>query len=109
MSDGAWWSRLHDATLVAVTTEWKSGETRIRLRLGGGRAAEIVIAATHRFQLSREQPWGPSVSINEARLAPGATGRVRLEIELQNGDVIVAEGEHIDLRLACSEQGSGST
>jgi hypothetical protein len=95
------WSRLHDATLIAVTAEWQSGEARVRVRLSQEPAlsAEIVVAGSRLLRCPREQPWGPSVSINEVRLLRLAEDRSRIEIEIQSGDVIEIEGDHVELRL----------
>ena len=95
------WSRLHDATLIAVSAEWQSGEARVRVRLGQARdqSAEIVVAGVRLLRWSREQPWGPSVSINEVRFQRVGEDRIRIELEVQSGDVVELEGDQVDLRL----------
>ncbi|RKH72333.1 hypothetical protein D7W81_06230 [Corallococcus aberystwythensis] len=95
------WDRLHDATLVAVTTEWASGETRVRVRLSeeAARGAGVHVTGTKLLRCPREQPWGPSVSINEVRLLSLRDGRKRLEIEVQSGDVIEIEGDAVELNV----------
>jgi len=95
------WDRLHDATLVAVTTEWASGETLVRVRLSeeAARGAEVRVTGTTLLRCPREQPWGHSVSINEARLLSLQGGRKRLEIEVQSGDVIEIEGSALELYI----------
>lgn len=52
------WDWLHDATLVAVTTDWASGETHIRVRLSeeAARGAEIRGMGTTLLRCPREQP-----------------------------------------------------
>jgi hypothetical protein len=96
------WGDLHDASLVAISLDWGSGEASVRLRLSSeqARAAEIRVTATTSLRCPRQQPWGPSVSINEARVAPLPGGRVRLELELQSGDVIEIEGDAAELGVA---------
>ena len=93
------WDRLHDATLVAVTFDWASGDAyvRVRLREEAARGAEIHVTGTTLLRCPREQPWGPSVSINEVRLLSPQGGRKRLEVEVQSGDVIEIEGNAVEL------------
>lgn len=93
------WDRLHDATLIAVTTDWASGVTHVRVRLSddAARGARIKITELVLLRCPREQPWGPSVSINEVRLLSLQDGRKRLEIEIQSGDVIEIEGSTVVL------------
>ncbi|NOJ56380.1 MULTISPECIES: hypothetical protein [Myxococcus] len=95
------WDRLHDATLVSVTTEWASGETHVRVRLSeeAARHAEIHVTGSTLLRCSREQPWGPSVSINEVRHLSIQDGWQRLEIEIQSGDVIEIEGDAVELNV----------
>lgn len=95
------WDLLHDATLVAVATEWASGETRVRVRLSEAstRDAEVRIKGTTLLRCPRDQPWGPSVSINKASLRSIDGGRKRLEIEVQSGDVIEIEGSALELTI----------
>lgn len=95
------WDHLHDATLVAVTTEWASGVThvRVRLREKAARSAKINVTGSTLLRCPREQPWGPSVSINEVRLLSLQGGRKRVEIEVQSGDVIEIEGNTVELSV----------
>jgi hypothetical protein len=101
------WNQLHDATLVAVTADWASGETRIRVRLSeeAARGAEIHICGSSLLRYSRRQPWGPSVSINEVRLSSIEGGRKRLEIEIQSGDTIEVEGSTVEIQVEPSSPG----
>lgn len=91
------WDRFHDATLLAITTDWASGETRLRVRVWeeAAREVEIRIANTTLLHCPREQPWGPSVSINHVRINAIEAGRVRLEIEIQSGDVVEIVGDTV--------------
>lgn len=93
------WDHLHDATLVAVTLSWASGEIHVRVRLSeeAARGAEIHVTGSTQLRCPRQQPWGPSVSINQVRLLSLQGGRKRLEIEVQSGDVIEIEGSAVEL------------
>ncbi|WP_120542366.1 hypothetical protein [Corallococcus terminator] len=95
------WDRLHDATLLDLTMDWASGEAHVRVRLSeeAARGAEIVVTGSTLLRCPREQPWGPGVSINEARLLALQGERKRLEIEVQSGDVIELEGGAIELHV----------
>lgn len=94
------WNHLHDATLVAVTMEWESGEARVRMRLSEEpvRKANIHVTGSKLLRCPRRQPWGPSVSINEVRVFSLQDGQRRLEIEIQSGDVVEIEGDSVELR-----------
>lgn len=95
------WDHFHDATLLAITTDWASGETRLRVRLcdDPARDAEIRVTGTALLHCPREHPWGPSVSINEVRVHAIEGGRVRLEVEVQSGDVVEIVGEAAEVRM----------
>jgi hypothetical protein len=58
----------------------------------------IVVDGAKRLECSRELPWGPSVCINEVRLSSvQSNATVRLEVEMQSGDVLVVVGSSASL------------
>jgi hypothetical protein len=74
---------LHDATLESAAFDWNSGELRLVLSLvAEDDTAVLSFMETTRFSAVREQPWGKSVSLNEARALAGGA----FEVELQSGD-----------------------
>ena len=84
------WGHLHDAALVGIDVDWDSGEVTVRLRVPHHERARITARAARLLECPREQPWGPSASVNEVRrIAHGAEPTSRLEIEMQSGDMIV--------------------
>ncbi len=82
---------LHDATLVDMRLEWKTGHLCIRLdvRIGERRSAMIGMRGVTEWKCPRLMPWGPSASVNGVQLVE-AGGGVVLRIEMQSGDVIEA-------------------
>jgi hypothetical protein len=77
---------LHDATLESVVLEWEHSICRFRVcpvwpeRLAG----ELVFYDVSELTVPHDSPWGPSVSINETRIAEDG----RFEIEMQTGDTL---------------------
>jgi hypothetical protein len=78
---------LHDATHQTVTIEWATGVARITVATEHGPRV-VVARGLREFRGTRLHPWGPSVSINEARESRGATGLQEPALELQSGDVL---------------------
>lgn len=83
----------HDAAVQSIELEWSSGRVTCRLLTSEG-PRSIVVLGVESLQCTRLQPWGPSVSVNEARAFP-SPARVTLEIEMQTGDILRAEGREI--------------
>lgn len=83
---------LHDATLVALQLDWTSGVVILSIRTATG-DVRLVVASSVGVRCPRECPWGPSASIGSARVVAEAKGGVmRLEIEMQSGDLLVVRG-----------------
>lgn len=74
---------LHDAILREVCFGWEAGCCTLKLMTGDGEQ-QLVFTGVTELNVPKEQPWGPSVSINSAR----ECGLNRFEIELQSGDVV---------------------
>lgn len=99
---------LHDATLLSVALDWRTGTAALNFRTANVSAPNAVIRgiATRLLQCPRERIWGPSVSVNKTTFEEsGVDGVRRLEIEMQTGDVIVLVAERIEL-LACLPEAS---
>ena len=89
---------LHDATLRSVTIEWSEAQAVVHLLLVGGVAAILVFHKLTSAIVTREQPWGPSTSINgAATLREG-----EYEIEIQSGDKLVFQAASWSLSIAAS-------
>lgn len=97
------WPDLHDATLETLELRWASGELVLRIRTGDPShpRREIVATSLSHLDCSRQMPWGPSQSINDARgPTPSGPDVSVLELEMQTGDVIRIEAGAFTLRAA---------
>lgn len=92
MPDDLWVNQLHDATLLGLELLWESGDASLSVRLGSGAITKIALRSATLLECPRRFPWGASVSIHEVR-GPTRTdgGSLRVEIEMQSGDVLVLE------------------
>jgi hypothetical protein len=87
-----WRDQLHDGVLTAVLIDFENGTARFEIDLHET-ARAVVCAFDGSVHVPRQQPWGPSASVNELRvLEDVSTGKARLEVEMQSGDVLVVEG-----------------
>ncbi len=75
---------LHDATLHAVHFAWADGRCTMQVATVDLGEQALVFSGVTELHIPREQPWGPSVSINAVR----ESGPDRFEVELQSGDVL---------------------
>lgn len=75
---------LHDATLDGIYFAWAEGRCTLELATVELGERVLVFSGVTEVQIPKEQPWGPSVSINAVR-EPSPN---RFEIELQSGDVL---------------------
>jgi hypothetical protein len=75
---------LHDATLLSVALDWEKAEVQILVLLLGGIPATLRFHQVTAAVLPRDQPWGPSSSINETKeLSAG-----KYLVEMQSGDAL---------------------
>ena len=89
---------LHDATLDSVAFDWATAEASAAVMLVGGIRATLAFHSVKSVVLSRDQPWGPSNAINEAKTLP--TGEH--EIEMQSGDTLRFTASSWSLRISAS-------
>lgn len=75
---------LHDATLLVIHFAWAEGRCTLHLATVDLGERALVFTDVTEVHIPKEQPWGPSASINAAREA----GPNRFEVELQSGDVL---------------------
>ena len=80
---------LHDATLETLVLYWDEGMVQIKLSTGVYGTDVVILEATGvlRAICPRVFPWGPSDSVNEAKLGRVSEGQL-LSIEMQSGDVL---------------------
>ena len=81
----------HDGVLLGLDLRWAEGTAHMRIRTATG-AKHLVIRDVKQIECSREFPWGRSVCINELRIIDTAPGEIRLEVEMQSGDVLRIRG-----------------
>jgi len=85
---------LHDAVLIATHVSWEAARCDFRVLPVGGNPHWLVFEGFTKIELPRNEPWGPSNSINGVRqLEPTS-----FEIELQSGDVLQINATHWSYR-----------
>lgn len=88
---------LHDATLVSVDFRWLDGQVALLFRAQLG-AMTVTAHNVTSLVVPRENPWGPSVSVNSTRVLNGTGSSLRrLVIEMQSGDEIVIDAERFEI------------
>lgn len=87
--------KLHDATLVRVVLLWdEEAEVELEFRVDGFKSVVLKTSGVTNLTCPHENPWGPSVSVNEVRgPVEVRCGLHRMEIEMQSGDTIVVEAK----------------
>jgi len=83
--------KLHDASLLRIVLTWnEEAEANLIFRLDGPRLVALKASGLKGLACPHENPWGPSVSVNEFR-GPSVVreGVQKIEIEMQSGDTIV--------------------
>ena len=95
--------RLHDATLLSLSVNWKRRSAEIRLITPTSPSLSRRYrrpGLTH-FDVPRLTPWGESASINTAvvQSSQGAKTK-RLSVEMQSGDVIEVDADEFVLVYA---------
>ena len=89
---------LHDATLLSVALDWKEAEVKVLVLLLGGIPATLGFHKVTDAVLPRDQPWGPSNSINGA--SEVSVGKYA--IEMQSGDTLHFNAASWSLRITAS-------
>src|SRR5262245_55946103 len=74
---------LHDTVLRWVELRWEEKTCHLHLRVKGAPRV-LRFMGVSRFRLSHEEPWGPSLCVNQAR----GSSLKGFEIEMQSGDAI---------------------
>jgi len=96
-------ARLHDATLRAVRLDWGAGRADLELTaaLTTGHSSLVRVQATEvtLLRCPRQAPLGWSASVNELRIASANGVGMRLEVEVQSGDVIEIEAKAVTVEV----------
>jgi len=83
---------LHDFTLSRVVVDWEAKSAAFEL-LGPDGPRTLAASGLAQIELTRDDPWGPSVSVNSVEIAE-EDGLLRVTIGMQTGDLI---------RLRCAD------
>ncbi len=86
---------LHDTVLTEVRIGWTNHEATLSFRRADG-SVGATIHGCSRVVLPRDEPWGPSSSVYAVKAGRSERGGVRLELEMQSGDVLVVEGASLE-------------
>lgn len=84
---------LHDWTLAELRVVIETNRISIGL-IGPSQSLELIGTGLISLRLDRRMPWGPSASINEARLSREGDTDV-LIVELQSGDTLQLRSSEI--------------
>jgi hypothetical protein len=92
---------MHDAILESIEIEWESGTTSLRLGLVGSPPPKLVLVFSdvREIHVPREQPWGPSVSVNtvEHTEDDGDSNCVTMRLKMQSGDEIKIRAASLEI------------
>jgi hypothetical protein len=81
---------LHDAILRALQLDFAAGTVTVTLaRVQSAFEFTLVFSGVAGVNAPRNQPWGPSASVNALR----QPSTFQYEIEMQSGDVLVIEAK----------------
>jgi len=75
---------VHDAVLSAIYISWEADRCDLRMHPVGTTAHLLVFEGFSALEFPKQEPWGPSSSINTLR----EPEQGKFEIELQSGDVL---------------------
>ena len=80
---------MHDWTFSSLSVDWKTGDASLVFLNPESQPAPVVIRGISLLNLPRKREWGMSVSVNSVSGPVAlADGNVRIEIEMQSGDLI---------------------
>lgn len=91
---------MHDWTLVSIAFDWAEGVATTTVRNPQGQSAELILRGVTRLNAPRIREWGPSSSVNRVNGPIKQPNGVTVEIEMQSGDVIVVNGELVEVVVA---------
>ncbi len=101
---------LHDAIFLRAVLLWgKAADATVVFRVFGPRFLVLKASGVTNLICPHENPWGPSVHVNEIRgpLSP-RQGVERIEVEVQSGDTIVIEAASFEWAELEADPGFGA-
>ena len=100
---GLEWRDLHDAVVESIVIGWdERAWVHINLAPSGAylkppRPLRLVGTELTHIECPQRNPWGPSDFVNGVE-EKSVDGGIRLEIEMQSGDVIVVEATAFEMQ-----------
>jgi hypothetical protein len=90
----------HDATLKSLKMDWIASVVDLEFLLCNDKRSLVRVTVSNCVNLRcpHEAPWGDSSSVNTIEVTEVPDDVIRLEIEMQSGDVIVVVGKTIKER-----------
>ena len=92
-------ARLHDGTLRTVLLDWGEGCAELERTAPQSSLVRVQATEVTVLRCPRQAPWGWSASVNEVRIASTSDGGMRLEVEVQSGDVIEIEAKAVTVEV----------
>ncbi len=86
---------LHDAVLTEVRIDWVNHEAALSFRNADGPVSATVRGCSS-IVLPRDEPWGRSSSVYAVESAESESEGIRIELQMQSGDVLVVEGKSVE-------------
>ncbi len=89
---------MHDWTLISISFNWKGGDATLHFLNSESNSATLLAHGVSMLIVPRKLEWGRSVSVNSVK-GPFdlADGKMKIEVEMQSGDVIEIVAETIML------------
>jgi hypothetical protein len=85
----------HDAFLQDLRVDWEPGTAALRFVIEE-KTITVKVRGLRLIKIPREQPWGPSIWVNQTSGPVQAGGdMVKFLIEMQSGDQIEIVGENV--------------
>lgn len=92
---------MHDWVLKSIDVNWVDGTIKIGLIDSGSHGREIVLIDFYEISIPRFNEWGPSVNIYKiVQESQQGSGGVKLQIQMQSGDVIRLASRQCDFILS---------
>lgn len=80
---------MHGWTLLSIHIDWAAAEATLVVLDRTSTERRVTARGLRFFHLERDEPWGPSGSINEMSQVAGEAGQpLALSMKLQSGDWI---------------------
>jgi hypothetical protein len=83
---------------MGLHVDWEAGTATVEFDPVDLEPVTLQASGLRLLRVPRENPWGPSASVNTAELRTSEDGRgLRLWIEMQSGDEIELDADAVEL------------